>query len=565
MRYTEFKLTPLSEAILNEVPMNPTTLNKWANSPASKGMLVGIEFEMIIPGLDNFSDDGEPDFSNDVSEIDTIEEVVDFFDEDGINDTDSLKERLNEEFSNWLIEYVVPEWLADNEDNYSDIISEYIKDNIDQGEVKDQLGFDNDLAPDEQEKVNDVISSMVDDFMNDKSSDEYIDALDNAHENMQEDFWNQVDYNDERKWFINSGMDSMQDIMHEYDLHWPRAERMISQDLEQLGESLSKYVGMEVDISTMYHGTEKRSDAWTIEPDESIEGDSGDAGLEIVGPPLPLLEGIRAISKLKAWAESVNAYTNKTTGLHINVSSPGSDSSTIDYVKLALFIGDKHVLETFGRLYNTYTVSAIDKIEHRINDKDKYDIAKLMDIMRTNLGKAAGNAVHAAVTSKFVSINVQEGRVEFRGPGGDWLNNDLSTITNTVIRLGMGLTIASDENLYKNEYAKKLYKLVTNIKPEEEGAITLFAQYQAGKISVDQLKKRWAYKVLDQVENTVPEWGAYEKSTGELVATYPNKSAAEVAYNEYRNSDQIGLTFKEIEASVPLKKVDAAKRFTDRA
>jgi len=565
MRYTEFKLTPLSEAILNEVPMNPTTLNKWANSPASKGMLVGIEFEMIIPGLDNFSDDGEPDFSNDVSEIDTIEEVVDFFDEDGINDTDSLKERLNEEFSNWLIEYVEPDWLADNEDNYSDIISEYIKDNIDQGEVKDQLGFDNDLAPDEQEKVNDVISSMVDDFMNDKSSDEYIDALDNAHENMQEDFWNQVDYNDERKWFINSGMDSMQDIMHEYDLHWPRAERMISQDLEQLGESLSKYVGMEVDISTMYHGTEKRSDAWTIEPDESIEGDSGDAGLEIVGPPLPLLEGIRAISKLKAWAESVNAYTNKTTGLHINVSSPGSDSSTIDYVKLALFIGDKHVLETFGRLYNTYTVSAIDKIEHRINDKDKYDIAKLMDIMRTNLGKAAGNAVHAAVTSKFVSINVQEGRVEFRGPGGDWLNNDLSTITNTVIRLGMGLTIASDENLYKNEYAKKLYKLVTNIKPEEEGAITLFAQYQAGKISVDQLKKRWAYKVLDQVENTVPEWGAYEKSTGELVATYPNKSAAEVAYNEYLKSNRTGLTFKEIDASVPLKKVDAAKRFTDRA
>ena len=73
------------------------------------------------------------------------------------------------------------------------------------------------------------------------------------------------------------------------------------------------------------------------------------------------------------WAKGEGAYTNESTGLHVGVSLPGIGGN-IDYVKLALFLGDKYVLDLFDRDGNTYCKSAFDKISRVGSSVDTGDI-----------------------------------------------------------------------------------------------------------------------------------------------------------------------------------------------
>jgi hypothetical protein len=95
---------------------------------------------------------------------------------------------------------------------------------------------------------------------------------------------------------------------------------------------------------------------YVVEPDGSLNpNNDDDLGLEFVSPPLPIDEMLSDLEKVKAWAKQRGCYTNSSTGLHINISVPNFDPAKLDYVKLALLLGDKYVLDQFGRSSNTYT------------------------------------------------------------------------------------------------------------------------------------------------------------------------------------------------------------------
>jgi hypothetical protein len=110
---------------------------------------------------------------------------------------------------------------------------------------------------------------------------------------------------------------------------------------------------------------------------------------------LPIEELLSDLNKVKAWADKTGCYTNSSTGLHINVSVPGwsGDLNQLDYVKLALLLGDEFVLDSFGRAGNTYAKSAMGKIVDIVRQRpDRAQL--LMDRMKSGYGSIGQQTGH---------------------------------------------------------------------------------------------------------------------------------------------------------------------------
>jgi hypothetical protein len=135
-----------------------------------------------------------------------------------------------------------------------------------------------------------------------------------------------------------------------------------------------------------------------VEPDGSLEGDNdGDEGLEFVSPPMPIDELLKDLNAVKAWAGRMGVYTNQSTGLHINISVPEYSKDRLDFVKLALLLGDEYVLDLFGRASNTYAKSALGKVRDRVRQRPE-EAQQLLDKMKGQMGELASKAIHGGYT-----------------------------------------------------------------------------------------------------------------------------------------------------------------------
>ena len=191
------------------------------------------------------------------------------------------------------------------------------------------------------------------------------------------------------------------------------------------------------------------------------------------------------LRKVREWARDFGAYTNDSTGLHINVSVAGFDKEKLDYVKLALLLGDDWVAAQFGRLGNSYAKSAMEIIKKRVSDHPE-DAEVLLAKMKTGLGQIATKVIHSGETRKHTSINTRQGWIEFRSPGGDWLSDDLAKVENTLLRMVVALDAACDPNKYRQDYLKKLYSIL-NIKSDND-PLSYFTRYSAGVLPKAALK-----------------------------------------------------------------------------
>jgi hypothetical protein len=352
-----------------------------------------------------------------------------------------------------------------------------------------------------------------------RSKDKYYDsALDEFRENFYVD--------DDSDFFENVGLTYMSDIASEYSLDWPYmtgsggGNNGGSRDWDDIGSSLEKTVGMPVKVSTGYHNATRKEGQWIVEPDSSLSPDDReDYGLEIVSPPMPLLTALEQLQAVTDWANSDagNAYTNSSTGLHMGVSVPykGGD---VDYVKLIMFLGDEYVLQSFGREANTYTKSAMSKFRENIRG-GRADPAGAMQLMRSNLIEFAYREIQKGVgTGKYTSAHIQDGYIEFRSAGGDWLAEesvDPQKLSSTMLRYARAMQLAANPAEERQEYAKKLYKLIA---PEGDSQLNLFSQFAAGAIDKDQLKKQWAERTIGTELKTNQRWKLYDRATGEPVA-----------------------------------------------
>jgi pyrimidine deaminase RibD-like protein len=484
----------LNEEILDEVAMSPTALRAWAASPAAEGIRAGFEAELIFRGLGSGEGESEPDYDED-RPANSISDIVDFFDDgdfNGRSDIRRLENRLREDYTEWLDQQSQEAWSQEQDRR----ITRWVRENYDPDqEAREAVAEENpDMDPDSDE-FQEAVEQRVNSMMAAQIDNALMDPANPYHEEAQDD-WREDYYNQDREieWLEDNGLESMSAIENNYNITWPywtAGSTEGSRDADEIGESLKQVVGMPVKVSGNYHTTKREPGVWIVETDGSLEPDDDeDGGREIVSPPMPLDQALTQLTAVIDWANDPNqgnAYTNSSTGLHMGVSIP-EKGGDVDYTKLILFMGDKYVLQKFGREANTFCKSALDNMQSRVKS-GQVDPTKVLQDMRNGLNDLASAAVQGATgASKYTSAHIKPGYIEFRSPGGDYLaevNVDMDALDSTMLRFARAMQIAGDPQAEREEYAKKLYKLVA---PEGNDALKYFAQYAAGELPKAALK-----------------------------------------------------------------------------
>ena len=230
---------------------------------------------------------------------------------------------------------------------------------------------------------------------------------------------------------------------------------------------LKDTMGSQVKIFSDRHQDTKKLDRWYIEPDGSLDpNEQEDACVEIVGPPEAPNQALNSLKKFFGMAQQLKFYTNKTTGLHINVSIP----QDIDVLKLAVFTGDQYVLQQYGRLENDYSRSVTRAISKTPDSKlskalpqtksgtgkNVFGQRKLSRDLQVKLIQKIAADISDSHTASISSEN--DKYISFRHTGGDYLT-DYQGIVNVVGRFVRAMVIASDPNAYRNEYLAAVAKL----------------------------------------------------------------------------------------------------------
>jgi hypothetical protein len=501
MRALDFII--LETEILDEVAMNPTRLKQEA---AKTGAQAGMEFEMIVPNVKREEGDGDPEADYDSDEsINSIRDIRDFFNDGNYNTNrmvDELIDEITEGYHEWADEKRSEEWDSEGKK----YLREYIKDEgeFDEDaaldEAYDQLG----LTDEQKEAANKAGSTITkrsdaednEDWkhwkeatdMVDEKRDQFVeeqwDEQGRLYDNAREKWMDESDWPDENEWLSSEGLYTMQDIESNYNITWPHwfyPDNGGELSVDDVGDEFSRMIGKPVNTSERYHGARREAGHYVVEPDGSLEPDDYDsAGLEFVSPPMPIDEMITDFNKVVAWAKKTGCYTNDSTGLHINVSVPDFSREKLDYVKLALLLGDEYILKEFDREGNTFCKSALKQVKDNIRENPA-NAKKLLDGMKEGLSDIASKLVHSGSTHKYTSINTKDGYIEFRSPGGDWLDTDIPKIENTLLRFVVALDAAVDPQKYRKEYLKKLYKLLEPSKDSTD-TIQYFAKYAAGEL-----------------------------------------------------------------------------------
>ncbi len=528
--------TELHEEIITEIDMSPSNLRKLA---ADTGAVAGMEFEMVVTDVENIDDEQvmEPDFDSD-DRVSSFQGIEDFFIADGEwnsrREVQRLIERITEDYYEWAGEIRSQLW----QDERTEFFRNEMENEFDFAEAREQAAEELELDPDSDE-VSERVSEMFDEFV-----EEQWDNGGKLYQKAEEAWLEDTDLPDESDFFRNRGWRWMQDIYSEYSdiVTWPyyiQIEDEDNLDFESIANNYSEVVSKPVNFSRKYHGGLREPNKYVVEPDSSISADDGGSGLEFVSPPLPLDEMLSDLNKTIAWAKDNNYYTNQSTGLHMNVSIPGANMNRLDYVKLALLLGDQYILQQFGRESNSYTKSAVEKIKDEIKNNPE-SAGELLSQMRNGLNSIAGNLIRTEGFGKYTSINPKNGYIEFRSAGGDWLNEDLSKLENTLLRYVVALDAALDPEKYRQEYLKKLYQL---LQPKSQTDITsYFAQYAAGVLPKAALK---SFVRNVQTQRQYQKDVAANKPTGKMwwQVNFGNYSIEVVASSEQEAFEKAGKEY----------------------
>lgn len=201
-----------------------------------------------------------------------------------------------------------------------------------------------------------------------------------------------------------------------------------------------------------------------VKNDSSVEN----IGVEIVTEPLPIEEALENADEILDWigrSEKINqVFIDDSAGLHINISISQMDE--IDPLKLAVFLGDEYTLKVFNRIQNAYSTSQIRKLVSIIKNENADEIKSLIGKDNDKVINYIGSLLDHQ--SKHMSINLskmRDGYIEFRTAGGGNYHYRTKTIFETVQRFATAMVVASDKQLYRKEYLKKLSKLISRDDP----------------------------------------------------------------------------------------------------
>lgn len=489
---------------LTEVDMSPGSLTKFSASPAAQSTMVGFEAEMIVPNMKSeYGGEDEPDMEYDdyVSSGTTTQmrhDLISFFSETASErEIDRAVSEVDEE----IMEYIDEQFREYLLDNRSEIVEKYKQDT----EFSDE---EIEKSIDEQDGTyDDLIDQLRDDFMNNW------DDLDGA-----------LRYH---------GLQKYSDWDYRFSFGWPyytTSEEGGDIDEDSFGEvarDIKSVVGMPLQASPRYHAFSTReAGTWYLETDSSINTSDDEGGLELISPPMPLPQAMEKLAAVFDWMDHNGARTDSSTGFHMGVSIPQMEN--VDYIKLVLFLGDKYVLEQFGRNANSYTRSILGKMESYKATDVVRQIPALFQILSRGLDKVAMKMLEGMLVpkgEKYTSVNIKDKYIEFRSAGGNYVEQ-FDKIKNTMMRYVRVINLAADPNEAKEEYAKKLFKLLSPAASQQRGwdSVKFFTMYSTGNLNkqelISSLKDRERVRKGQKVA---------------AVAMQPNASKSWLVYNNVGN------------------------------
>jgi hypothetical protein len=335
------------------------------------------------------------------------------------------------------------------------------------------------------DEYNDHNDDGTDDFERKDASDFHSEANDRCIEIAEQKL--SLSFQD---FCADHGIDKYSEFADYFNIEWPHTievdnkGKYDSEVANAAAEDIEHALGKSVQVNYSYHGS-RTANMYHIEPDQSLAIDENtDMGIELISYPMPLPEMMDDLEKTMRYID-MHAYTNESTGLHINLSIP--NGGEIDYVKLVLFLGDEYVLQQFDRESNTYARSAFEVVDRATYDYKSGE--KAFELLQKGMIRAASKAIKERNLEKYTSVNMHDTYVEFRSMGGDYVTK-WSEIKTNILRFAQALHVACDPEAERKAYALKMYKLLTRGalgKTKVDDAVRAFSMYRVGSWSKNQL------------------------------------------------------------------------------
>lgn len=475
----KFKLREQGPEPIFEINFNRKNVAKSALTSSIK---CGFEAETVFQDVaDRGSDDGDWLYEYNWYDIE------DFIrDQSGSADVDTI----NEAYREWIYEKaydtegeIVNDMVLDRKED-EDELNDFVEAMLDEDDIEEyKERFLADLEDQDKEEYEDWdFVAWGRQYTEEDREDEFIEwleekirdsgealetAVEDAESNYDHDTWANDEYGSWSSCLAEHGI-------YLYD------ENGSGEGVGEVADILRNWA---VDNSSFddveygdYHSTGPGETYWRVETDSSIEADYG-TGAEVISPvyetPQDMMEEMKSLFE---WFKGENVETNTSTGLHVTMSwngepdAPMDDNGTregeeVNPVKLAVLLGDKYLLSTFGRANNSYAKSQIKTLQQAAQElKSDPDNIKSIKKIESIIGKGINRG-------KFSSINFKDMKdresgsqlIEFRIGGGTDYHLNFNTVAKAVIRYAETLRAAYDDNMYKKDYVKALFKVINSL------------------------------------------------------------------------------------------------------
>ena len=197
----------------------------------------------------------------------------------------------------------------------------------------------------------------------------------------------------------------------------------------------------------------KARDKFTVTTDYSVETNRNNSNVEIVTPVWTLKNGLKAIDKLFTLMELMNAHTNASCGLHINLGfSRKSETKKIDEAKLVLLVDEHKWLKVFKRTCNEYVEPMKKGLRLRKNDSQDRVFTKLKN-------KIENKYKYDSINMSKLNIENGTGWIEFRIVGGKNYHKRLREIKTVILHFAESLQASTNTVDKKNKLTRNINSL----------------------------------------------------------------------------------------------------------
>ena len=197
----------------------------------------------------------------------------------------------------------------------------------------------------------------------------------------------------------------------------------------------------------------KARDKFTVTTDYSVETNRNNSNVEIVTPVWNLKNGLKAIDKLFTLMELMNAHTNASCGLHINLGfSRKSETKKIDEAKLVLLVDEHKWMKVFKRTCNEYVEPMKKGLRLRKNDSQDRVFTKLKN-------KIENKYKYDSINMSKLNIENGTGWIEFRIVGGKNYHKRLREIKTVILHFAESLQASTNTVDKKNKLTRNINSL----------------------------------------------------------------------------------------------------------